>query len=561
MGPSHLSQSAQAFLSLASRADLAQWLGLTDRQLRYLLYVLPQEKKYKTFKIAKKNGGVRIIDAPLEGLKAIQRRLMRAFVEIAPPTILAKAYVTGLSTIDHAWLHRRRRNVALVDIADFFPSITFQRVRGALLAAPFLLPPKVATCVAQLCCKDGSLPQGAPTSPVISNLICRSLDGQLIRLAKKHRFSVSRYADDICISTSKSSFSDQIVDKVGRSVIPGAELSSVFSRAGFAINQEKFKLSDTQTRQLVTGLVVNKGVSLPRVWRRQLRVLLHLVNKHGEDRAGEVVAGWGKRGLRGDFTSISQVIRGKANFAQHVDKRCGRMFSESLFRCYPEQRGLLPRPIGGVAFRVMSEGKTDLLHLEAAHSRFLERGEFGQLRPRFLNFAGDVGDVELMKTLLRIAKSEIPELTIGVFDCDSPKFMRDNSLAPGSFVRLGQSVYAVCLAPASSCGSLFCVESLYEKSDLTLSTSDGRRIFVRDDFDASGLSLDGKYRRAAPAATSIIVSDSVERLADGFSSALSKAKFAELVHAKSPPFDQVSFEGFRDTFKVIESVVDHWLSR
>lgn len=559
MGPLFPSSRAQQFLALSNRQELASWLGITDRELRYILYVLSSTRKYTTFTIKKRSGADRVIEAPHPALRNLQRKLLTVISEIGPASGLAKGFVVGRSIIDHAWLHRRKRFVILADLKEFFPTITFPRVRGALLAKPFLLHPTVATCVAQLCCKDGVLPQGAPTSPALSNLICRSLDHSLLRLAKNHRLTVSRYADDMCFSTSQPKIPDEIADLSGGGWIAGRGLNEVVTNCGFELNAAKFKVRTAETTQLVTGLVVNRGVSLPRRWRRQLRVLLHLVKKHGERRAGEIAATWvNPTASRQRFVSIEQVIRGKSHFAQYVDYRCGRTYSDALFRSYPGQRRLLPRPLKGVPLRLMAEGKTDLLHLEAAQRAFVSSSEFSHLKPRFLNFSGETGDVELLKTLNRIAKSDIPELTIGVFDCDNPKFMKEAGLYPGTYVQLGGSVFAVCLAPPPHLIDIpFCIELLYERAELCALTSDSRRVFLPDEFDdMTGLSHDGKYRRATPKKKAVIVSDQVTRVSDGYSSLLGKADLATLVHQGVSPFDRMDFGGFRPTFTLIDSIVD-----
>jgi RNA-directed DNA polymerase len=559
MGPLSLSVRAQEFLALSTRQQFASWLGVTDRDLRFVLYVLDSDRKYRSFKIKKRNGSDRLIEAPHPALKILQRKLLAVLSEIAPASGIAKGYVRGRSTIDHAWLHRHRKFIVLADLQQFFPTITFPRVRGALLAKPFSLNSAVATCVAQLCCKDGVLPQGAPTSPVLSNLICRSLDHKLLALAKNHRLSVSRYADDICLSTSRPQIPAGIAVWNGTCWTAGDELRSVVSSCGFELNHQKFKVRRCDTTQLVTGLVVNQGVSLPRRWRRQLRVLLHIVKKHGEKHAGDIARTWtNPAASRQGFVSLEQVIRGKSHFAQYVDFRCDRTYSSSLFRSYAGLRRLLPRPLKGFPLRIMAEGKTDLLHIEAAHRSFISRGEFTHIRPRFLNFSGDSGDVELLKTLNRIAKSDISELTVGIFDCDNPKFMKDAGLSPGGYVQLGANVFAACLAPPPHLvGAPFCVELLYERAQLCAMTVDSRRIFLPDEFDEStGLSLDGVYRRSVPKAKSLVVSDQVVRELDGYSSLLSKADLATFVHQGISPFDAMKFEGFSPTFALVDKLID-----
>lgn len=559
MGSLSLSQRAHEFLALSSRQDLAHWLGISDRVLRYILYTLDSDHKYTTFTIKKRRGGDRIIDAPHPALKHLQHKLLAALCEIAPASGIAKGYVKDRSIVDHAKLHRHKRFVILADLRDFFPTITFPRVRGALLAKPFLLHPSVATCIAQLCCKDGVLPQGAPTSPVLSNLICRSLDHKLLRLAKRNRLMVSRYADDICLSTSQRKIPFEVASFNGGSWVAGDSLVDLVKSCGFELNDRKFKVKTVEARQLVTGLVVNHGVALPRSWRRQLRVLLHLVQKHGEKRASEIAAMWAKpTASRRGFISIEQVIRGKSYFAQYIDYRCGRRFSQALFRSYPGQRHLLPRPLYGIPLRLMTEGKTDILHMQAAFNYYVSHGEFAYLKPRFLNFPGDTGDVELLKTLNRIAKSDIPELTIGIFDGDNPKIMKEVGLCHGNYVHLGSNVFAICLASPTETEDIpCCIELLYPRSKLCAMTPDCRRVFLPEEFDTTtGVSVDGIYRRDQPKSRAILVGDKVTRIADGHSSLLAKADFADMVLNGIAPFDEMPFDGFAPTFKLIDSIVD-----
>lgn len=559
MGPNSVSHRAESFLALSSRQDLARWLGLSDRELRYVLYVLPASKKYTAFSVKKRNGSSRTIEAPHPALKQLQRKLLIVLSELAPASGIAKGYVPHRSVIDHAWMHRRRRFVVLADLKDFFPSITFARVRGALLAKPFQLTPAVATCVAQLCCSNSVLPQGAPTSPCLSNLICRSLDHALLRLAKRHRLSVSRYADDICFSTSQPSISPGIATQGEAGWVAGAELREIVESCGFCLNEEKFSVRQRDTAQLVTGLIVNDGVSLPRRWRRQVRALLHLVKKYGEEKANLIGAEWATPpASRQPFSSVGQVIRGKAYYAHYVDRRTGRTFSDSLFRSYPAQRKLLPNPLDGISFRLMAEGKTDLLHLEAAHRALKAAGAFVHMRPRFVDFQGSTGDRELLKTLHRIANSDIPELTVGVFDCDNQSLMQEAGLSPGKIAQIGRRVFAMCLAPTEALSDkLFCIEMLYERRDLCAFSADERRVFLREEFDEqTGISGDDLYKRAYPKKKNLLVEDQVTRISDGHSSLLSKADFANLIHQKSPPFDGVSFDGFAPTFRLIDQIID-----
>lgn len=161
------------FLELATREDLAKWLGISDKQLRYLLYKLPSSKKYTSFSIPKKSGGSRQIAAPISFLLGLQKKIAHSLYLHSPPRLVAKGYVKGRSILDHGELHAGRRWVICADIQDFYPSINFGRVVGMFRSPPFSFGDPVAVPLAQLCCLDGVLPQGAPRSPVVSNIVCR----------------------------------------------------------------------------------------------------------------------------------------------------------------------------------------------------------------------------------------------------------------------------------------------------------------------------------------------------------------------------------------------------
>ena len=549
----------QQFLEIDSRDKLAQWLGLTDRKLRYLLYKLSPDDRYTTFSIKKRNGSDRRIDAPKQHLKSIQRKINKALQIVAPPSGLAKGFVPTLSIADHARLHERRRWVVVADIADFFPSINFGRVLGAFRARPFLFPYPVALCLAQLCCYEARLPQGAPTSPALSNLICRALDRNLLKLAKRNRVTVSRYGDDLCFSSNILEIpSDLAVRGADGSYAPSPALLEIFVANGFSLNLRKFRVRWSFQSQMVTGLIVNRAASMPRVWKRQLRVILHLLQRYDAKECLRIVSSWGKRGLRnGNLGEIENLVRGKAHFAKWLDDLSGTRFVESLHRGYPKHRALLPRVSKGFAFRIMTEGDSDAIHLQTALKHFKSIGHFDELVPRFENYAGDKGDVDLLQTLKRIAKADIYELVVGVFDCDNETFMRSNAAASGSVVRLGRMVFAVFLAAPAGTTGRFCIESLYSRSEATRLTSDERRLFFGDEFDArTGLDASGTYRRQTPKNTSVVLSDKVERVSDGKSSLLSKMDFAKLVSVGAAPFSDMNFDGFRPTFLLVRSIFD-----
>src|SRR5690606_12917628 len=148
----------------------------------------------------------------------------------------------------------------------------------------YRLNDEVATILAQICCHNGILPQGAPTSPIISNMICVRLDAKLQQLAKEHQCTYSRYADDITFSTNRSSFPSALayLSDIGQIEI-GNELSIIIEENGFQINPKKTRLQSKHQRQEVTGLTVNRYPNVQRRYIKQIRGILHAWKKYGLD--------------------------------------------------------------------------------------------------------------------------------------------------------------------------------------------------------------------------------------------------------------------------------------
>jgi RNA-directed DNA polymerase len=225
------------FFALRTRQDVAELLEIDDSRLVYHLYIVSYSEKYTTFDIPKKSGGVRRISAPATALKIIQRKLNQVLQHAYESKAPVHGFVYGKNIVTNAQMHKGKRYVFNVDLKDFFPSINFGRVRGMFTAIPYNLNPDVATVLAQICCFDNQLPQGAPTSPIISNMICAKMDSQLRRLAQSHRCIYTRYADDITFSTSMRGFPDALasVNPAGQMEV-GSELRRIIEENGFEIN-------------------------------------------------------------------------------------------------------------------------------------------------------------------------------------------------------------------------------------------------------------------------------------------------------------------------------------
>ncbi len=222
---------------------------------------------YRRFSVKKIRGGLRRIAEPLPSLKEIQRWILDNILTAAEPSRYAKGFVKGRSVKDNARFHRNQPKVLSMDVKDFFPSIGRERIYALFRLFEYSQP--ASNLLARLCSLDGSLPQGAPTSPAISNLVARRLDMRLAGFALKRQLRFTRYADDITFS---GEFHPGQVVRFARRVL---------KEEGFELNEAKTRLVERHQRQEVTGVVVNEHMQAPRSSRRALRQAMHYIEKYG----------------------------------------------------------------------------------------------------------------------------------------------------------------------------------------------------------------------------------------------------------------------------------------
>lgn len=289
----------------------------------YYLYRLSESSRYSTFKIAKKSGGEREISAPRSGLKTAQRRLAKLLLDEYRTREPVHSFSRGKSILTNAEVHSGSRFVMNIDLEDFFGAINFGRVRGMFIAKPYLARAEVATVLAQICCYKNKLPQGAPTSPVVSNMICARLDAQLRSLARELNCKYTRYCDDITFSTNRAIFPARLATIEGagaeRSVILSQEFVGIIEGNGFRINSSKTRLLSRSDRQDVTGLVTNKFPNVSRKYIRNIRAALHAWRKFGMNAAQDRFA---QKYYRGDAANgaplLSRVLSGRIQFVGHI---------------------------------------------------------------------------------------------------------------------------------------------------------------------------------------------------------------------------------------------------
>ncbi len=325
--PEYIFQIKKQFNDMNSKEDFLNLLNLTkealypnnsypfsEKQLNYYITRRRESRKktYHSFKIKKKSGADRLITAPVKGLKQFQTVLNNVFQIIYEPYPAATGFVLGKSVVDNALKHVGRNYVYNIDLKDFFPSIDASRVWGRLLSPPFNLGDseerrKIANMIKAICCTDleterfsskgwsteikNVLPQGAPTSPILSNAVSDKLDKRLAGVAKRFGVNYTRYADDITFSSMHNSYEispglNELIFK--KDSFFDKEVRKIIAAQNFHINEKKVRLQKRGYRQEVTGLTVNEKINVSRRYIKQLRHWIYFCERYGSSKASEL---------------------------------------------------------------------------------------------------------------------------------------------------------------------------------------------------------------------------------------------------------------------------------
>jgi len=273
-------------VELASEAALLGYLGVSPKELKKIWWY--RATMYHIFPVSKgPSGKQRIITAPDNRLKMLQRKLATLLDQLYRVRNPVHGFVPNRSVKSNAEAHINRRYVVNIDLKDFFPTITEGRIRGLLRALG--VDSRVSEIIARFCTYKGYLPQGAPTSPVLSNMICFRLDTVLLQVAKAARAIYTRYADDITFSTYQppTGLFDSAIPPSGRFAVEAlaTNLRDAIASNGFSINPDKAHYADRYARRMITGLKINDLVNVDRRYVRNLRAAIHSVEMLGIEKA------------------------------------------------------------------------------------------------------------------------------------------------------------------------------------------------------------------------------------------------------------------------------------
>ncbi|MCU0659393.1 MAG: reverse transcriptase family protein [Polyangiaceae bacterium] len=333
-------------------ADMARQMGLTVNELRFLTFQRKVSKihHYARFSMPKKSGGERVISAPMPRLKKAQRWVLERLLNRVPVNDAAHGFREGRSIVTNATPHLRAAVVVNLDLQDFFPSVDYRRVRGLFRALGYA--DAFATVLALLCTEaeveaydlDGEryfvasgprkLPQGAPTSPALTNVLCSRLDRRLKAVAQRSGFVYTRYADDLTFSAQGLALTDGgplRAPDVGPLL---RRVHHVIQAEGFRVHPKKTRVLRASRRQEVTGIVVNRQLSVDRATLRRFRAFLFQLEKDGPE---------GKRW--GSSSDVLAAAVGYANFVAMVTPDKGRPLRA---RALALQARWAPRPAAPV---------------------------------------------------------------------------------------------------------------------------------------------------------------------------------------------------------------------
>lgn len=285
--------------------------------LKHYTGVRARKTFYRQFHIPKKSGGTRTITAPYGELKDIMFTLSFILSELYVPAPEAMAFIHDRSIVDNARQHLNHNYVLNLDLSDFFTSITADMVEYGLKKIGF--SPVVAQCIATICTYPiiedkkvrNVVPQGAPTSPVISNICAMTLESRLSGLAKRFHLSYTRYADDITFSSNHNVYHAE-----GEYA---KELYRIIGECHFVINPKKTRLQKRGSRQEVTGITVTDKPNVSRMYIKNLRVLIHHIKMKETPTTHEVNVARGKlnflRMVKGMEDSTYRTLLMKLNLA------------------------------------------------------------------------------------------------------------------------------------------------------------------------------------------------------------------------------------------------------
>lgn len=251
--------------------------NLKPLNIKHLYYLSKtKDDRYVVFEIPKKNGKTRKIKSPDKLIKRAQSliNLLLQIIFENHSHYSTNGFLLGKDIRRNAVPHINKNYLLNIDIKNYFPSINFRRVKVVLELAPFNLRNERETIgflIANLCTHGNSLPQGAPTSPILSNIVTQNLDRKLSKFSNENTIKYTRYADDLSFSSNWNIFKPTFIK----------EIEKIVNSENFSLNSKKTRVRSFMQRQEVTGLIVNTKLNVKREYLQKVRAMLNNWEKGG----------------------------------------------------------------------------------------------------------------------------------------------------------------------------------------------------------------------------------------------------------------------------------------
>ncbi|WP_314971608.1 reverse transcriptase domain-containing protein [Bilophila wadsworthia] len=578
------------FKNAKTRQELAESIGYRYKFIVYFIFAKDIDQHYIEFNISKKYKGERIISSPNEKLKQIQKNIAEILLDIYKPKHCVHSFVRNKNVATNAKPHVQARHILRLDLENFFSSIHFGRVRN-LFEATFNFPREVSTLLARICCFKGCLPQGAPTSPIISNMICLRMDAQLTRLANDCRCKYTRYADDITFSTNMESFNDKIVQAMNPLVISDKLVSIIESNNYFKINKNKTHICSNNDSKFITGVKVNKKLNVSRKKYREIRAMLHAARVYGHDKAlAEHLSKYSRRSTRIERKNFFNIVHGKISYLSMIRGKNDTLVAKlklqlaQLREIYDEKyaSNSIERTQSKIIDQyaiVLTEGKTDRMYLSFAFRKLRNKGYFRNLKILFYMWPFLGGCTAGIKHLDILSKqgffqkySDFPKIYIFDRDIDRSDKYINKVYVDGKSCEFpkywGENTWSFILHEPkfrNGYGNSISIEHFFSDNIIFSPDNEGRRLYSCSHFDDGTDTSNGKkifklkensdiyFEAKQKKGNFVLIDDGI--FLDGKN--ISRTKFSlakEILHSNT--IEDASLNEFKILFDVIEYIIN-----
>lgn len=412
--------------------DASKFYPFTMRHLNY--YCNPNNvfHRYRHFCIKKKSGGSRVITSPRNrSFMMMLQAVNKILKAIYSPSDYAMGFTEGRSVVANATIHRGQNYIFNIDLKDFFPSVEQSRIWKRLQLKPFYFPKHIANIIAGLCSMRQArnvidetkahendkkfkfvLPQGSPVSPIITNMVCDTLDRRLAGLARRFGLHYSRYADDITFSSMHYVYAPNGKFRT--------ELYRLITEQGFTINEDKTRLQKLGSRQEVTGIIVSQKLNVTKNYVRDIRNILYIWDRYGYTVAMtkflpkyKATKGHVKKGN----PDLQNVIVGKLMYLKMVKGDEDSVYT----RLYSKFHSLVQRDTSSEktnSYGISYVETTAVLKFEQAHGTTVHfvQNESGKRQAEFI-----LGGKKQYATCMSVVKADENKDNLAISNCRNPK--------------------------------------------------------------------------------------------------------------------------------------------